>query len=908
MPNDNWSKVKEIVDAAIRRDPDERTRYLNEACADDADVRREVESLLSSFGKADGFMEKPAVDLNAEAATVELQQMSAGQMIGRYEVVRKLGEGGMGAVYLAKDDKLGRSVAIKVLTKNYERNEQNVMRFIREARAASALNHPNILTIHEIDEIEGTHYMVSEVVEGDTLREVLNKEKLELDRIIDITKQIAGALGAAHKARIIHRDIKPENIIVRNDGYIKVLDFGLAKLLPTEASTLGFEYISGKSNETTKGLILGTVRYMSPEQAHGRPVDERTDIFSLGIVLYEMISGNTPFAGESMAESFANLIQKEPPPLAEFTSGVPDEMERIVAKMLRKDPKLRYQTMGDCVADLKNVSNSLGHGSPIMRTFDLNAQKTVVIPITTVDHANNTAETLSVRLPWYKHVSVLAAIFMLLSGFGAFGWWWFFGTDPRSSTPSATEKIKSLAILPLKSLDSGENYLGFGISDAVIRRISQTGEVIVRPTSAVRRYLTEETDAIIAAKQLSADAVLEGTVQRSGDKLRISVNLLRTGDGFSLWTESFDTKMSDIFAVQDIVAEKIVSGLKLQLDPAQQSYLTKRTTSNPTSYEFYIKGVYSFDQRGFGKDAKSQNDATIGLFKKAVETEPQYALAHAKLGEAYTWQGVFIDTDEQEKWCELAKEEIRQAGLLDSRLAETHLAAVWLLFSGYGGYQIEASAKEVLKAQEIDPSIGHGELADIYIHLGLEDLFKREFERALEIDPTSEYTKREFMISYVLLNRWDDYLEIKQKYFPNEPILPEYYLAKGDIAKAAPMIEKRLDHLLFDLYKTDGKALLLALQGNKQASEDLIPVTLKQIDRRRPDYHHITYEFAQICAINGNVPGAVKWLRETSETGNLSYEMFARDPFLDKIRQSPDFIEFMAELKPQYEKYRKEFH
>jgi eukaryotic-like serine/threonine-protein kinase len=902
MSNKDWSKVKEIVDAAIRRKPDERSGYLDEACADDADVRREVESLLSSFGKADGFMEKPAVDLTAEAATVELQEMSAGQMIGRYEVVRKLGEGGMGAVYLAKDDKLGRNVAIKVLNKKYERNEENVMRFIREARAASALNHPNILTIHEIGEFEGSQYIVSEFVEGDTLREVLRKESLELNRIIDITKQIAGALGAAHKARIIHRDIKPENVIVRNDGYVKVLDFGLAKLLPTKVSTLSFEGSGANSNETTKGVILGTVSYMSPEQAQGKTVDERTDIFSLGVVLYEMIAGSTPFASDSMAETFANLITKEPPPLGGFTSGVPDEMERIVAKMLSKDPELRCQTMGDCVADLKNVSNSLGHGSPTARTFDREEQKTIAIPRTTGDHVNKTAETSGIHVPWYKRWPVIAAISVLLMGTVGVGLYWF-----RPDADAGQPQIRSLAVLPLKSLDPNDNALGFGIADAVIRNISQTGEMTVRPASSVRHYLTEDIDAITAAKQLTVDAVLEGTIQRAGDRLRIGVNLLK-GDGTSLWTDSFDTQMTDVFTVQDTISQQVASRLKVRLNTAKRARLTKRSTSNPIAYEFYTKGIYSYDQRGFGKEAKSQNDATIGLFKKAVETEPQYALARAKLGEAYTWQGVFIDTDEQEKWCELAKEEIRQASLLDSQLAETHLAVVWLMFSGYGGYQIEAAAKEVLKAQEIDPSIGHGELADIYIHLGLEDLFKRAFERALEIDPTSEYTKREFMISYVLLNRWDDYLEIKQKYFPNEPILPEYYLAKGDIAKAAPLIEKRSDRLLFDLYKTDGKALLLALQGNKQASEDLIPVILKQIDRRRPDYHHITYEFAQVCAINGNVPEAVKWLRETSETGNPSYEMFARDPFLDPIRQSPAFAQFMADLKPQYEKYRSEFH
>ncbi len=847
-------------------------------------------------------MESPAADLHRGASKVKLQELPVGQMIGRYEVVRKLGEGGMGAAYLANDDRLGRHVAIKILNKKYERSDANVFRFIREARAASALNHPNILTIHEIDEFEGSHYLVSEFVEGETLREILTKESLELNRIIDITKQIAAALGAAHKARIIHRDIKPENVVVRDDGYVKVLDFGLAKLLPTAASTLSFEGSDEKPNETAKGLILGTVNYMSPEQAQGKTVEERTDVFSLGVVLYEMITGRTPFAGDTMAETFANVINKEPPPIVGFTSGVPDEMERIVAKMLNKDPELRYQTMGDCVADLKNFGSSLEQGLPIARTSDGEGRKTTAISRTTGGRAQATGEPPGIYAKWYKSWPVFAAFAVLLIGTVGVGLYWF-----RPDVAAQQPQIRSLAVLPLKSLDPNENALGFGIADAVIRRISQTGEMTVRPASSVRRYLTEDIDAITAAKQLTVDAVLEGSVQRVGNRLRIGVNLLKA-DGTSLWTDSFDIQMTDVFTVQDTISQQVVSRLKVQLTAAKQARLSKRTTSNPVAYEYYTKGIYSYDQRGFGKEAKSQNDATIGLFKKAVEIEPQYALARAKLGEAYTWQCVFIDTDEQEKWCELAEEEIRQAGLLDSQLAETHLAAVWLLFSGYGGYQIEAAAKEVLEAQEIDPSIGHGELADIYIHLGLEDLFQREFERSLEFDPTSEYTKREYMISYVLLNRWDDYLKIKQKYFPNEPILPEYYLAKGDIATAAPLIEKRSDRLLYDLYKTDGKALLLALQGNKKASEDLIPVLLSQIDRRRPDYHHITYEFAQICAINGNVPEAVKWLRETAETGNPSYEMFARDPFLEPIRRSSEFAQLMADLKPQYERYRNEFH
>ena len=527
-------------------------------------------------------------------------------------------------------------------------------------------------------------------------------------------------------------------------------------------------------------------------------------------------------------------------------------------------------------------------------------RQSVLAARTTGDVPSPTSETRE-RTLWRRRPVLVAIAFSVFLAFLVVGWYW------RSALVTQPPQIKSLAVLPLKSLDSGDDYLGFGIADAVIRRISMTGGLTVRPTSSVRRYFTEETDALSAARQLTVDAVLEGTIQRSGDRLRVSVNLLRVSDGASLWVESFDTREIDLFAIQDTVSRQVAAKLQLQLDPTQQALLSKRTTSNKIAYDYYTKGVYSFDHKGFGENARAQIDATIDLFKKAVEADPSFALAHAKLGEAYIWKGSFIATDEQEQLCELGKEEIRKAELLEPRLAESHLARVWMLFGLYGGYDIEAAAREALKAMEIDPGIGHGEAADIFLHLGLEDLSIREFERALEIDPTGVYNKRELMITYVLLNRWDDYLAAKQKYFPEEPIIPEYYLAKGDIATAEPLIEKRTDRMIFDIYKTDGKPLLLALKGEKNAAEKLIPEYLNKIDKRRPDYHHITYEFAQVYAINGNVHEAMKWLRETASTGNPSYEMFGRDPFLNKIRQTPEFKQFMADLKPQYERFRREF-
>lgn len=902
MAGDKWSQVKEILEAAIRRKPEQRAAFLDKACEGDDSVRREVESLLSSFGRADGFMETPAIDVAGKALTITRKLFTEGQAVGHYEITRLIGVGGMGEVYLAKDTKLDRNVAIKFLNKKYESHQENVRRFVQEAKAASALNHPNILTIHEVDAFEESHYIVSEYVEGKVLREILAVTPLNLSKVLDISIQITSALAAAHSAGIIHRDIKPENIVVRSDGYVKVLDFGLAKLLPEQPSFVGLEDETNRQNQTAKGLILGTISYMSPEQARGEKIDARTDIFSLGVVIYEMITGRTPFAADSMPEAFANLINKEPPPLSKFTVGVPDDLQMIVSKTLNKDRDERYQTMKALLIDLGELKDRITLKSKLERTTAAESEKdTAVLPGPTGDAPRITLESTDVSVPWYRHRFLLAVFPALLLGIIAFAWYW------RQPSATPAPQIKSLAVLPLKSLDAEDNYLGFGVADAVIRRISQTGALTVRPTSAVRRYVTEETDALTAATELTVDSVLEGTVQRAGDRVRITVNLLRAGDGVSLWTERFDTQLTDIFAVQDKVAQQVAARLQLQLDPAQQARLAKRTTSDPVAYENYVKGVYAFNQRRFDNTAREQIDSTIDLLKKAIDQDPQYALAHAKLAHAYAWKGLFIVPEDQDRLLVLAQEEIGRADAVDPQLAETHLARFRIMFSKPGGWRIEDAVREILMAQEIDPNVGHEELSDMYLHIGLEDLMDREIRKALEIDPTSEWVKLQMLIFYQLLNRYDDYLKVKNEYFPEEPVSAGYFLVKGDLAKTKELLDEE--------EKKDPrganpvlKSMVFAVEGRKRESEALVPAILKEINKLRPSYHHDTYDIACIYAVNGNVPQAMKWLRETVANGNPQYTLFTRDPFLDKIRQSPEFVQFMAELKPQYEKYRSEFH
>jgi TolB-like protein/DNA-binding winged helix-turn-helix (wHTH) protein/Tfp pilus assembly protein PilF len=477
---------------------------------------------------------------------------------------------------------------------------------------------------------------------------------------------------------------------------------------------------------------------------------------------------------------------------------------------------------------------------------------------------------------------------------------WFWQKSKMTGAP-----IESIAVLPLKSLDAGENYLGLGIADAVIRRLSQTGKLTVRPTSAVRRYLTEEKDALAAARELNADAVLDGNVQRDGDRLRVSVNLLRVSDGVSLWADNFDMRTADIFTIQDTVAQQVASRLRLRLDPAQQARLGKRSTSNLIAYEYYVRGVYSLDRRGFGEDAKPQMAATIDYLKKAIETDPNYALAHAQLANAYIWMANFIE--EQAVWAERAKEEINRADALDPQLAETRVARHYLLGSAYEGWQTEAAVRELLLAQQLDPNVGHVELGSIYYHLGLEDLGDRAYQRALEIDPTSEHVKYMIHAHIRLVNKFDEAFAAYQKFNPDAPTPLWYLMGKGRLDEA----QKKLDEISVKYPNEPGvkfeQSFLAALKGDFRTTEAEITFMLSDINPQAFNYHHATYDIACLFALGGKSDEAVKWLRETAAKGFPSYTLFERDPYLNRIRQASEFIRFMEEMKAQNERYKSEF-
>jgi eukaryotic-like serine/threonine-protein kinase len=814
--------------------------------------------------------------------------LKPGTKLGRYEIRSALGAGGMGEVYLAHDTRLDRKVALKILPDEIAADPDRMKRFEQEARAASGLNHPNIITIYEIDQSAATHFIAAEFIDGATLRERMRTRPVPLGEVLDVAVQIASGLSAAHANGIVHRDIKPENVILRRDGIAKVLDFGLAKLTGQGSP----EWVDSEAPtrvhlKTESGVVMGTACYMSPEQARGLQVDARTDIFSLGVVIYELMTGRLPFEGGSVYEIVAEILgDREALPLSRYSPDMPGELERIVAKTLRKNREERYQTIKDLQLDLQSLRQQL----EFERKRD-GSRPPVLSP-----SANKTGAGQPPRLALRKQLLVLGIV--VLVGI-AIGYLW-----RREKAPAvSSSEIKSLAVLPLKSLDAGDNYLGLGIADAAIRRISQTGRVIVRPTSAVRRYLNEDTDALTAAKQLGVDSVLEGSFQRAGERLRVSVNLLRSSDGASLWTDSFDLRTADIFAVQDTVSQQVASRLRLQLDTSQQAKLTRQSTSSAIAYEFYLKGVYAFDQRG-GANTKALLETTIGFFKQAIEADPNFALAHAQLAYAYATMAVFEDP--RQTWVDRANEEIQRAQELDPQLAETHLVRFQLLFSEYEGYQGEAAVREVRLANQLNPNVGHAELAYLYAHLGLEDLAVRELERALEVDPTSEALRKFNLLIYEVGCKYDEYAAHRNSYQDDESE-SWYFMGQGRLKEAQRTIDGWSAKSPNDMELLPLKTLLYALKGDFRAADAEIPVILSKHPVKDPVYHHAAYGIAEVYALEGKSAEAVRWLREAAASGFQLYPSYQRDPHLNRIRQSADFKQFLAEMKAQNEKYQLEF-
>ncbi|HSU87795.1 MAG TPA: serine/threonine-protein kinase, partial [Terriglobia bacterium] len=533
ITRDRWREVDQLLEAAIEHEPGERPAFLDKACAGDDSLRREVESLLAAHEQAGSFIEEQP----AAAASLVIDH-DARAIIGRtldhYEIRALLGSGGMGEVYRARDLRLGRDVALKILPQHLSRSRDSLRRFAREARAASRLNDPHICTVYEIGEHQGRPFIVMELVEGETLSEHIKRDRFTTENLLGIALQVTDALSKAHSEGIIHRDIKSGNIFIKQDGQVKILDFGLAKLLPKAGALQTAAPVTMAATETRSGLVLGTPSYMSPEQALGRSVDARSDLFSLGVVLYEMATGELPFKAATLIGVFDNILNREPIALATLNPSVPSGLESIISKALRKDADLRYQTATEMLADLLELQRKLQSG---------------------VSHG-----TVTRRLkPRRSSIAVMP----------------FVDTSPKRQ----------------------DEYFGDGVAEEIINALSRVPGLRVVSRMSAFDFKGKNVDVRVIGQKLNVSSVLEGTIRRFRTRLRISVRLIDAVDGFQVWAETYDRQARDIFAVQDEIAQQIVAQLKMPSQNASREPLVLPRTNNIEAYNLYLRGRFHFSQR-----------------------------------------------------------------------------------------------------------------------------------------------------------------------------------------------------------------------------------------------------------------------------------------------------------------------
>jgi len=711
---DRYRRIDEIFQAALELEPQQRAQYISEVCTGDAALLKEVEDLLASDGQHWELIGSPAFEMVAPLLAKDELELEAGDSIGHYEVVSLLGVGGMGQVYLAEDAKLGRKVALKLLPPTYTRDESRLRRFQQEARAASALNHPNILTIHELGEVNGEQFIATEFVEGETLRERLNRAPLNSAETLDVAVQIAGALAAAHKAGIVHRDIKPENIMLRHDGYVKVLDFGLAKL--TEQPEPATQTPATENVDISSGLVMGTVKYMSPEQARGRQVDPRSDIFSFGVVLYEMIAGRPPFEGKNSNELISTILKEEPPPL----NDVPEETQRLISRALRKKKEDRYQTIEDLLADLKSLKEdktftNVGAQHQRGRSAGSAFSTEEVLPISTA----TTIEYVISEIRRHKTGTALGfvALVMLLAGVGYLGYRYFF---PRTI---------HLAVMPFvnESRDPSLDYLSEGLAGDLIESLENVPGLEVKALSTVR-YKGANSDPRKIGQELNVEKVLRGRLIKTGEDLTLEVELVDSRNENHLWGRKYPQKLSGPVVLRSELAQELVQKLSVPITNKTLKKLAKHDTENFDAYLLYQEGVF----RARKLTAQDITKA-IDLFHQAIQKDPEYARAYAALATAR--HSITLCCDGQPSELLQAKLDALKAVELDDELAEGHSALGGLIYR-YDWNWPEAE-KEFKRALELDPysATAHFQYGDFLGFMGRREEAEVQKNRALDLEP-----------------------------------------------------------------------------------------------------------------------------------------------------------------------------
>ncbi len=818
MTDEKWQKINEIFDVALQLNPTQRQEYVNYACGDDADLLSEVESLLENAGDSD-FMKAPAVGEVVDEIIEEIKPKTAlkGQQLSHYKILSEIAKGGMSEVYLAQDTNLDRQIALKILPEEFAEDRERMSRFVREAKSASALNHPNIIIIHEIGESDGTHFLATEFIDGKTLNEYTKSNPLKFRSALEISIQVVSALDEAHSAGIVHRDIKPDNIMVRDNGLVKILDFGIAKLSePSGGWSIGEEDSTAiQQPSTNPGMVIGTPNYMSPEQIRGRDVDHQSDIFSFGLVLYEMLSGNTPFSGETTSDVIAAVLTKEPG----SPSDIPIELKNILNKTLEKGKKNRYQTAKDLLDDLKEAKE------------ELQKQK-------------RRLERTSSPNPVEPKTQILQTV-----------------------TTTENESQNSIAVMPFTNMSADEEneYFCDGLAEELLNALSKIEDLKVAARTSAFSFKGKNANVSEIGEKLGVKNVLEGSVRKSGDNLRISVQLINASDGYQLWSERYDREMIDIFDVQDEISLAVVGSLKLELFGDEKAEISKLKPNSSEALDLYLKGrfhLHKITPEGWQK--------AIEYFQKAIEKDPDYALAYAGLSSALLFYSFFGGVSAVEVIPQ-AKNAAQRALEINDKLDEAHnaLAGIYMFYE----WNLEQADQEFRKAIKLNPNNGYGryQYGLCLAVLNKQEQAILEAEKAIELEPLSLLANFQVSAIYYELGLFEEassyaerMIEMNSDFYGGYLWRGRALIAQEKFGVAIQMLEKSLSLDEEQNYTRSVLGQAYGLAGDKNKALQLI----EEIQYENRNEYVTPFHIARIFSSLRDLDKTFEWLEKAYEERN----------------------------------------